>query len=75
MKELKPCPFCGGEAKLDEYLNIVPEIAENGAYTGEEIECYARCYCTVCKITTTGCATESEAIKAWNGRVENDRTN
>lgn len=30
--KLLPCPFCGGEAKYESDLNIVPLIDENGAY-------------------------------------------
>lgn len=39
MNELQPCPFCGGKAKYESALNIIPLIDENGAYVD-----YDRCY-------------------------------
>ena len=37
--ELKPCPFCGGEAKLmGGNVYTIPEYGDNGAYVGADIE-------------------------------------
>ena len=59
MSELKPCPFCGGEAKIS---------AENfGA------KYFVRCIniknCLV-RPFTISYSTEEEAVNAWNRRVE-----
>lgn len=75
MEELKPCPFCGGEAELGEFLGVVPEIDENGAYIDAETEYYAWCYCTECGITTIDYDTDAEAIEAWNRRATDERIN
>lgn len=71
MTELKPCPFCGGEAELVE--------GEYGMYlVGYAIYCKGTCGA---KLGVTGrlCEayewtpyfdTEAEAIAAWNTRAE-----
>jgi Lar family restriction alleviation protein len=53
MAELKPCPFCGGEAGVMRYHHI------KGAY----------CFCTVCKVRMPNAMTREEAIEAWNRRT------
>ena len=71
MSELKPCPFCGGEAREWNNGSMEPIIDENGAYVDMlissldmfGIEC-ERCFCQ-----NIGYATEIEAIKAWNKRI------
>ena len=70
MKELKPCPFCGGE-KL-----IIADYRElEGCNNLEEYECIP-CYTVCCDFNQDGCGatsgyrqTESEAIEAWNRRA------
>ena len=55
MAELKPCPFCGGEAK---YMNITEGIFISRFVT-----------CTKCGIETKrNYFRRGEAIKAWNTR-------
>jgi len=57
MPELKPCPFCGGEA--------IAEMNENWYWEYEV-------YCTKCGATfQTSFDTEEEAVKAWNRRADN----
>ena len=53
MKELKPCPFCGGEAEI--------EMDENWYWN-------YYVFCQECKITTDYYETADEAIEAWNRR-------
>lgn len=53
--KLKPCPFCGGEAKIvrEEYLYIV------------------RCTKCPCDMGRQWYTRKKEAIKAWNRRADN----
>ena len=53
MKELKPCPFCGGE-----YIRL----------WGNEENSYW-CQCTVCLASTSSSDDKEEAIEEWNRRV------
>lgn len=55
MEELKKCPFCGGEAKVDE-LKLSNEFS------------YKRVFCTKCKARTKNYRSYDEAIGAWNDR-------
>jgi len=66
MTELKPCPFCGGDAELKE---------KEYATAGHKKWAYVRC--KVCEATSNYfsenlayCANE-KAIEAWNRRTEN----
>ena len=57
MAELKPCPFCGGEAELNHSIT--------GTYF--DVVCkdpYCRGFTRVCNYST-----EEKAIEAWNRRV------
>lgn len=58
--KLKPCPFCGGEAKLQRYID---------RYEG--ITFYVYCSGEFCEVfpATENFETEQQAIKAWNIRV------
>lgn len=60
MAELKPCPFCGGEAKIVTYRNEYSRI--NPTLVG----------CSVCKTQTALYDKRKEAIKAWNRRADNE---
>jgi Lar family restriction alleviation protein len=57
--ELKLCPFCGADAKLE------------GIRIGVRDFIFASC--TKCKGRTGACAYEQEAIDEWNHRI-NDPT-
>lgn len=50
MDELRPCPFCGGEAKL---VMVFPSR-------------YCAVYCKGCLAETTYFKTKELAIEAWN---------
>ena len=64
--ELKPCPFCGGEAVLEPYK------ARKGYEAN--IQCNGGCLALMRTITYD---TEEEAIenvvKAWNRRADNEQ--
>lgn len=57
MSNLKPCPFCGGEAECNKWWSAT--IA--GKYAT---------VCTKCSCGTDYYYTEAEAISAWNTRAE-----
>lgn len=59
--DLKPCPFCGGKAKIDEWHNFDKDL-----FT---VECACNNKCNV-RPMTHFCKTEQEAIEAWNRRAE-----
>jgi len=63
--ELKPCPFCGGEAtvKVGELCNADGVVV----YRHFEVHCLA------CGVDTPYFNTRDEAIKAWNMRVKTER--
>lgn len=54
--ELKPCPFCGGEAKL----------------VGSNSGCLFYVECTDCEASTTSTPIAAEAAEFWNRRVRDD---
>lgn len=60
-EELKPCPFCGGEAKKQEVKTTIL----GDTYWGIK--------CTKCNCGTVGYLNYNYAIKAWNRRA-NDET-
>lgn len=60
MSELKPCPFCGGEAHLS-------DMNEYGEYL---VEC-VNDFCNVMP-STFPFRTEDAAIEAWNRRVKDE---
>ena len=64
--ELKPCPFCGGEAVLEPYK------ARKGYEAN--IQCNGGCLALMRTITYD---TEEEAVnnvvKAWNRRADNEQ--
>ena len=64
MNELKPCPFCGGEARL--LLNAKRKIYGKDEYRTGVVAC-----CNVCEARMFY-GSEKLAIEAWNRRVSDD---
>ena len=63
MTELKPCPFCGGEAGI--YFHSVL----NEKYISEiDAVCV---FCKHCDAMTKPFSNKEVAIEAWNRRVDN----
>lgn len=61
MTELKPCPFCGGKAKLDHGRIGITETSY--------VRC-EKCWSKGQSITeSVRYSSDAEAIKAWNRRV------
>lgn len=57
-QKLKPCPFCGGKAKIFHY--------EQGDYYNEAFSVY----CDNCGASLEDYDFEEQAIEHWNKRVE-----
>lgn len=59
--ELRPCPFCGGEAVRLQFLDNPPASEAKGTrYIG----------CKNCCVTSFSDMTAKEAVEAWNKRAE-----
>ena len=58
MIELKPCPFCGGEAEI-----------QHSAYYDICILDYIWVECKGCDVHTRDCDSEEEAAELWNRRI------
>ena len=61
-KELKACPFCGGEAEND------------FGFKCHDTETYFYVVCLKCGAEAIGYKTDAEAIAAWNRRYVNKCT-
>ena len=74
---IKPCPFCGGVAKLmGGKVYTIPEIDENGAYVGADIEVepsWVECQSCHANGQTFDESDEDpeKAVAAWNMRAKN----
>ena len=64
-KELKPCPFCGGEV---DYVHTDHRDLTNRSHHYVCRKCNATVFLDVIGNYEAGEATEQEAINAWNAR-------
>lgn len=71
MDNLKPCPFCGGEAEYYSFVSCDPRMVERRPA--------CQVYCKDCKIRTdefiaedSTFAYKDQATEAWNRRIENE---
>lgn len=64
MNELKPCPFCGGEAEVRQYISFDETDSGEGMYS-------VGCYTDKCmgEYARNFYFSEDEAIEAWNTRA------
>lgn len=61
MRDLKPCPFCGGEVKLETGWADAVSVF----YSFDCDNCGMYC-------SFNDCAPKEDAIEAWNRRVDNE---
>lgn len=66
---------CGGKAKYESTINVIPLIDENGAYVDyDRIDYWERVYCTECGAEINSISEDEEeeiTIKKWNRRTKN----
>lgn len=62
--DLKPCPFCGGKAKLSKY--------HVGGITAWAVYCEKSSQDLSCCAQMTSIKSEEDAINAWNRREADD---
>lgn len=68
-EELKPCPFCGSEAKLIDARKLCVVTPSTNALPWS-VCCANRNNCSVLMPSTLAYATKEEAINAWNNRAQ-----
>lgn len=74
--ELKPCPFCGGEARFAGGNDIIPVMYDEGIVDVEWEYWPVRVVCKSCLASTNEFCAENDdknyedAAKAWNRRAE-----
>lgn len=61
--DLKPCPCCGGAAKLH-YCAQIDEGSSVCIFSSKK-----GVHCTECGLSTLPCGSDDEAIERWNRRV------
>lgn len=72
MIELKPCPFCGGEARLYTSANGVAVVCTNSIECGCRTRWYMDADDFISAWIKTDKVSVESAIEAWNRRVKND---
>lgn len=71
--ELKPCPFCGGEARVYYKMDIGIPSGDNGHRVSVRCENTHRCGAKIeCWAAKKEWARNS-AVKAWNRRADNEQ--
>ena len=63
MADLKPCPFCGGEAELRHYEDFTKDFSSVYKFYVE---------CNECEAQTKPIANVENAVSAWNTRCEKE---
>lgn len=74
MPELKPCPFCGGKATIDDNGGEYPIIDEFGRPFDSQFTEPSQFWvtCENCRTISGVSESEAEAVAIWNRRVTNE---
>lgn len=64
-EELIPCPFCGGEARFHDCIELENDTLK-GIYGGK-----VGVHCGVCGVATQPYESKKDAVETWNRRVNN----
>lgn len=67
MPELKPCPFCGGDAEKMYIKRNKLFASMHFPYNTR----YVYVKCKICGATSRDCVSVENAIEAWNRRSDN----
>ena len=67
--ELKPCPFCGGNAHLDFAHGSNQSYLSNNGFAKSTPFLYM-VFCEDCYTRTIACENSNTAIQIWNRRAE-----
>lgn len=67
-KELKPCPFCGGDGRIIEKIKVYDSRDKRMCRCTTDF--YVRC--DRCGAEAEHFDNQNSAIKAWNRRVEDE---
>lgn len=72
--ELKPCPFCGGEAEYISKVLVIPILDKNGAYIDADDAYYEETRCKECGIGYMLADDEDDGltIEKWNRRADDE---
>lgn len=70
MEKLKPCPFCGGKARIRDLYDVVDWTDDDEPITKRRFVC--ECSDDKCLVSpvTDSFDTEEDAIEAWSRRYE-----
>lgn len=72
--ELKPCPFCGGKAKVyvcDGSGHYYAEIGTEKFYGRKMTHCLI--HCDRCRVRTQAYLTRRGVFNAWNRRADDEQ--
>jgi Lar family restriction alleviation protein len=68
--ELKPCPFCGGKARIFYTMDIGVPTGDNGYKVSVKCDNLLRCGAKIEKWAAKKEWAKESAIKAWNRRAD-----
>ena len=70
MSELKPCPFCGGQARI-----FTKRVHSENHHLQLDVKCEYIVKCNRCRASMSCYASKAWAINAWNRRADNEQKN
>lgn len=71
--ELKPCPFCGGDARVYYKMDIGIPTGDNGHKVSVRCENTLRCGAKIEKWAAKKEWARNSAVEAWNRRADDEQ--